>query len=126
GLRSHRLGVRIPPGVIPSLKKRSLIMSTATRRPNRVRAVNSLPQLVNGDRMSQAEFHRRYDTYPEDVKFELIGGIVYLASPLRRAHGNNHATLSMVLKLYASRTPGLELLDNATTILGEESEPQPD
>ena len=76
--------------------------------------------------MSQAEFHRRYEAYPEDVKFELIGGIVYMASPLRRIHGKRHVRLCMVLDLYESQTPGLELLDNATTILGDESEPQPD
>ena len=85
-----------------------------------------VPPLMNGDRMKQPEFHRRYEAYPEDVKFELIGGIVYMASPLRRAHGSYHPTLSGVLLLYQAATPGLELLDNTTTILGEESEPQPD
>ena len=34
--------------------------------------------------------------------------------------------LAVLLEAYESRTPGVELLDNATTILGEESEPQPD
>jgi Uma2 family endonuclease len=82
--------------------------------------------LMNGDRMTQAEFHRAYEAYPEDTKFELIGGIVYRASPLRRRHGRNHVVLSYLLEHYASETLGLELLDNATTILGEESEPQPD
>ncbi len=57
-----------------------------------------IPVLHNGDRLTQKEFHRRYEAYPEDVKFELIGG----------------------------STPGVEAVDNATTILGEESEPQPD
>ena len=32
----------------------------------------------------------------------------------------------MILERYESKTPGVELLDNATTILGEDSEPQPD
>src|SRR5262245_23245479 len=84
------------------------------------------PLLVNGDCMKQPEFHRRYETYPEDVKFELIGGIVYMASPLRRRHGRYQPKLTVVLERYESATPGLELLDNATTILNEESEPQPD
>jgi Uma2 family endonuclease len=82
--------------------------------------------LYNGDRMTQAEFHRRYEAYPEDVKFELIGGIVYMAAPLRRPHGTYHPELSAVLWLYTGGTPGVEVADNATTILGEESEPQPD
>jgi len=76
--------------------------------------------------MAQPEFHRRYEAYPEDVKFELIGGIVYMASPLRRTHGRWHLQLGSLLERYAARTPGVEALDNATTILGEESEPQPD
>lgn len=101
-------------------------MCAASRQTKRSNPVDLAPQLVNGDRMSQAEFHRRYETYPENVKFELIGGIVFMASPLRRPHAVFHATLSMVLRLYSSQTPGAELLDNGTTILGKESEPQPD
>jgi Uma2 family endonuclease len=34
--------------------------------------------------------------------------------------------LSLVLSLYETGTPGVELTDNSTVILGEESEPQPD
>jgi Uma2 family endonuclease len=82
--------------------------------------------LENGDCMTQAEFHRRYEACPEDVKAELIGGIVYMASPLRRAHATHHPELSGALWLYKGATPGVEILDNATTILGGISEPQPD
>jgi Uma2 family endonuclease len=84
------------------------------------------PPLYSGDRMTQAEFHRRYEAYPEDVKCELIGGIVYMASPLRRTHGRRHLQLGSLLERYASATPGVEALDNATIVLSEESEPQPD
>jgi hypothetical protein len=84
-----------------------------------------VPPLVHGERMKQPEFHRRYEAYPEDVKFELIGGVVYMASPLRRSHGSYHAELGGAIWLYASGAPGVEVLDNTTTILGEESEPQP-
>ncbi len=82
--------------------------------------------LHSGDRLTQPEFHRRYEAYPEDAKFELIGGIVYMGSPLRRPHGSYHPKLSFVLSLYEQGTPGLEVLDNTTVILGAESEPQPD
>lgn len=82
--------------------------------------------LQNGDFMTQKEFHRRYENYPEDEKFELIGGIVYMASPLGREHGTYHPHLSLVLSCYEAATPGVEVADNMTTILGEESEPQPD
>jgi Uma2 family endonuclease len=100
-------------------------MSTATKRiATRISAADS--QLHNGDRMTQPEFHRRYLTYPDGIKFELVEGVVYMASPLRRAHGKYHAHLGMLLVIYEGKTPGVEVLDNATTILGEESEPQPD
>jgi Uma2 family endonuclease len=112
-------------------------MNSPNKQSSRTRFLADLPPLVNGDHMSQAEFHRRYEAYPEDVKFELIGGIVFevspfrkgrefMSSPLRRTHGKNHATLSSALWLFASQTPGVEMLDNATVILADDSEPQPD
>jgi Uma2 family endonuclease len=94
-------------------------MSTARRSP-------PVPPLIPGQRLKQPEFHRRYEACPDDVKFELIGGVVYMASPLRLPHGSYHPVLSGVLWLYHSATPGVQVLDNTTTILGEESEPQPD
>jgi Uma2 family endonuclease len=87
---------------------------------------NGVPLLSNGDRMTQAEFHECYEHYPEDVKFELVGGIVYMASPLRRTHSRYDGQIGFALELYQRATPGVEVLHNATTILGEESEPQPD
>jgi Uma2 family endonuclease len=82
--------------------------------------------LVNGDRLRQPEFHRRYLTYPEDVQFELIGGVVYMSSPQRLSHSDYDGELGFALELYRRGTPGTAVLHNATTILGEESEPQPD
>jgi len=87
---------------------------------------NGVPLLVNGDRMKQPEFHQRYEQYPAGKQFELVGGIVYMASPLSRLHGVYHEELGFLLGLYRRATPGLELCHDATTILGEESEPQPD
>jgi hypothetical protein len=100
-------------------------MKTVPKTAPRV-GLNGVPLLCNGDRMSQAEFHRRYADYPEDEKFELIGGIVYIASPLRYGHGRPHQLVSMVLGVYQSKTPGVDAYDNVTTILGEDSEVQPD
>jgi hypothetical protein len=76
--------------------------------------------------MTQAEFHRRYEAYPDDVKIELIGGVVYMGSPLKRPHGTSDFELGLVLGLYKAATPVVEGAHNMTTILGEESEPQPD
>ena len=53
-------------------------------KPPKTRSTGtSTLSLENGDQMTQAEFHRRYKAYPEDVKFELIGGVVHMASPMR-------------------------------------------
>src|SRR5713101_4555114 len=100
-------------------------MSTLFARHRRRRAP-VVPPLNNGDRLMQPEFHRRYAAHPGKEKFELIGGVVYLASPLRRPHANYHEEVSFVLGLYRRATPGVELLLDATVILGQESEPQPD
>lgn len=82
--------------------------------------------LREGQRLKQPEFHRLYEACPPHVKAELVGGIVYMPSPLGQPHGTYHIELGGVFWLYKSETPGVEGLDNATTILGEESEPQPD
>jgi Uma2 family endonuclease len=84
------------------------------------------PQLINGERMKQQEFHRRYQSCPEDEKWELVGGIVYMASPLKRKHSGFDEEIGYLLGTYRRRTPGTEVLHNATTILDDESEPQPD
>jgi Uma2 family endonuclease len=85
-----------------------------------------LPELHSGDRMTRVEFHRIYEQMPPDFKAELIGGIVYVASPLRRRHGTDHLPLATLFYLYRLSTPGVEAGDNATVLLGEEEEPQPD
>lgn len=82
--------------------------------------------LQNGDRMTREEFHRAYEQAPRHFRAELIGGVVYVPSPLRRRHSTHHNRLGMVFSLYELGTPGTEAGDNATVILGKESEPQPD
>jgi Uma2 family endonuclease len=100
-------------------------MSAVSRTRSRT-ARSELPPLHNGDRLTQPEFHRRYEAYPEDVKFELIGGTVYMGSPLRETHSDYEGELGFVFELYRRATPGVKAIHGATTILGAESEPQPD
>jgi hypothetical protein len=96
-------------------------------KPPRTRPKNPpLPPLENGDQLTQEEFHRRYEAYPEDVKFELIGGIVHMASPMREAHGRYSLKLAVVLDAYENATPGTIAAENISAILGKHSEPQPD
>jgi Uma2 family endonuclease len=99
--------------------KRARISDAAFRR-------RGIPELVNGDHLKQPEFHRRYEAMPDDFKAELIGGIVYVASPLRTPHGRHSAHLAGLLAAYEAATPGVECADNITVILDDESEPQPD
>jgi Uma2 family endonuclease len=87
---------------------------------------NSVPPLYAGDQLSQPEFHRRYEQYTDDVKFELINGTVYMASPQRLPHGRYGNKLSGILYLYEMQTPGVEAADGSTVILGPKAEPQPD
>jgi Uma2 family endonuclease len=82
--------------------------------------------LFNGDRLSQEEFHRRYEQCPPGFKAELIGGIVYMPSPTRSQHSEYHGELTLILGLYRVRTPGTKVGVEPTAILGTESEPQPD
>ena len=86
----------------------------------------AVPTLVNGDRLSQEEFHRRYEAMPEDFKAELIGGIVYVASPPTHQHGTALSTLTIALGNYVEATPGVEVSCDVTTVLGKWGEPQPD
>jgi Uma2 family endonuclease len=76
--------------------------------------------------MGQPEFHRRYRECAEHEKWELIGGIAYMASPLGLTHSDYDEELGFALGLYRRSTPGVQVLRNASTVLSEESEPQPD
>jgi Uma2 family endonuclease len=84
------------------------------------------PTLENGDRLSQAEFHRLYEQMPPDFRAELLGGVVYVPSPHRRQHGTHLLRLGNLFLQFADGTPGVEAGASVTIILGEEDEPQPD
>lgn len=87
----------------------------------------TVPPLENGDRLTRAEFERRYEATPHLERAELIEGVVYMPSPVRlRLHGRPHSHLTGWLAVYESRTPGLLTGDNTTTRLDSDNEPQPD
>ena len=93
---------------------------------SRTKRTSGIAELENGARMTQPEFHQLYEQTPEDFRAELIGGIVYVSSPLKLRHGTNHLSLGTLFFAYQGHTPGVECEDNTTVQLGEESEPQPD
>lgn len=82
--------------------------------------------LVEGQRLDQPTFHALYEAMPPGTRAELIDGVVYMPSPVGSEHGEAHVPVIMWLGQYAENTRGVKALDNATTILGWKSEPQPD
>jgi Uma2 family endonuclease len=87
---------------------------------------SALPPLEPGDRLDQKTFHARYEAMPEDVRAELIGGVVFMPCPLKRPHSRTHGRLVQLLFDFEDSTPGTEAHDNASDLLDPESEPQPD
>jgi Uma2 family endonuclease len=87
----------------------------------------ALPPLESGDRLTRAEFERRYSARPDIKKAELIEGVVYVASPIRvRQHGLPHLHANTWLGVYSAATPGVLATDNSSLRLDEDNEPQPD
>src|SRR5438874_11663194 len=65
-------------------------MSAAQRIPAPVVKLAKLPPLEQGDHLNQKTFHERYEAMPSHVRAELIGGVVFMPSPLKRPHGRMH------------------------------------
>src|ERR1700728_587978 len=82
--------------------------------------------LVEGQRLSQAEFHALYEAMPPGTRAELINGVVFMPSPVGPPHGRAHVPTLVWLSYYQENTPGVEALDNTSAALGLKSEPQPD
>ncbi len=86
-----------------------------------------VPPLESGDRLTRAEFLRRYDAMPDVKKAELIEGVVYVPSPVRQKyHGRQHHHLLTWIGNYEAGTPGVEGGDNSTVLLDLDNAPQPD
>jgi Uma2 family endonuclease len=92
-------------------------MSLLTTRP---------PRLESGDRLTRAEFHRRYLAWPKKGKAELVEGVVYVTSPVSALHGEPHARVVGWLFAYQAKHPDLRLHDNVTVYLDADNEVQPD
>lgn len=103
-------------------------MTTTTASPTPVRAVaRPALSLENGDRLTRAEFERRYAAMARIKRAELIEGEVFMPSPVHHAsHGKPHAHLIGWLVGYCAATPGTDLGDNVTVRLDQINEVQPD
>lgn len=95
-------------------------------RPHRAQSAGALP-FNSGDRLSRAEFERRYQAHPEIKIAELVEGVVYVISAIRvKQHGIPHAHIVTWLGNYSAATSGVILADNTTVRLDFENEVQPD
>jgi hypothetical protein len=81
--------------------------------------------LAAGMRLTRAEFLRRWELHPEIKSAELIGGRVYVPSPLSLDHGKVDRIIALWLGTYQANTPRTDGGDNMTTVLLEDC-PQPD
>ena len=103
---------------------------TANRFPVQTSAERTTPEapppLESGDHLDQKTFHEHYEAMPPETRAELIGGTVFMPSPLKRPHGRTHKLLVRWIDEYEEATPGTEAFDNASAILDDEAESQPD
>lgn len=85
----------------------------------------SVPELVAGDVLTRAEFLTRWRAHQEIKRAELIGGVVYMPSPVTIEHGDMDLDVGTWLGNYKLATPGTAAGHNTTSFLLEDS-PQPD
>jgi Uma2 family endonuclease len=83
--------------------------------------------LQNGDRLTRAEFERRWEAVPEVKRAELIEGVVYMPAAVRDdQHGEPHGNIMGWLWAYACNSPGVKLGDNSSVRVDNDNMPQPD
>jgi Putative restriction endonuclease len=107
----------------------SAMIRLIRRHPAEMRSMatdlSAAPSLETGDHLTREEFLRIWEQLPHVKRAELIGGIVYLPSPLRREHGKTDYHITTWLGVYEAATPGCEGGSNTTSLI-EEDCPQPD
>jgi Uma2 family endonuclease len=104
------------------------LLEKPTRPAGRNRPIPPrIPTLENGDRLTVAEFMRRYEAAPGVRKAQLIEGFVHMPSPVNATH---HAKPDGIIQLwlgtYSLDFPDLEVYPNATLILDGDNAVQPD
>jgi Uma2 family endonuclease len=100
----------------------TLSVPTATRPKS-----ERIPPLQPGDRLTRAEFERRFDATPNLKNAELIEGVVYMPPPVSAGgHSSPHFQIITWLGVYQIATPGIEGGDNGSLRLDLDNMPQPD
>ena len=88
-------------------------------------AISDIATLVAGDKLTRDEFLRRWEAMPDVKRAELIGGVVYMPSPVSVDHGYVSNDVGHWLGHYALLTPGCRAGQNATWLMLGDA-PQPD
>ena len=84
-----------------------------------------VPPLRAGDELAREEFLRRWEADPTIKLAELIGGIVYMPSPVSVDHGGKDSDVGGWLSVYHAFTPGTASERNTTSFMLDDT-PQPD
>jgi Uma2 family endonuclease len=84
-----------------------------------------VPPLRAGDELTREEFLRRWEANPRIKLAELIGGIVYMPSPVSVDHGGTDSDVGAWLGVYHAFTPGTASERNTTSFMLDDT-PQPD
>lgn len=113
-----------PTPTTPEIESTPARPTTPSRRETEPRAI---PPLEPGDRLTLAEFRRRFDSLPDLKRAELIEGVVSMSSPVRwRQHARPHLLISYCLAAYIAATPGVRGGDDASIEIDNGNSPQPD
>jgi Uma2 family endonuclease len=88
--------------------------------------VSAPPILESGDRLTRAEFHRRYCQRQDIRKAELVLGVVYVGGRVPAWHGSAHASAVAWLGISQVGRSDAHVENNVTVILDDETEVQPD
>jgi Uma2 family endonuclease len=90
-------------------------------------AICRVPELQAGDRLTRAEFERRYLAMPHIESAELVEGVVYMPSPVTaEGHGEPRFDFNGWLFVYRAHTPVVRGGDHSTLRLDPDNETQPD
>src|SRR5437879_10170620 len=84
-----------------------------------------VPPLAAGDKLTRDEFLRRWTAHPEIKNAELIGGMVYMSSPVSVEHGDMEGSVGTWFGTYRAATPGTGGGHNTTSFMLADT-PQPD
>jgi hypothetical protein len=93
---------------------------------DRAQTKTLLPPLAAGQQLDQPTFHERCEAMPDGTWAELVGGRVYMPSPVRNEYPEPSDDTAVRCGHYKRTTKGLRSGRSATVILGPFGEVQPD